>query len=166
MTSERGPREPEDLSELRAELDAVERGVLRQIDPGPKALLIAVAVLALLVAAILPWVGEISGWQVLLGQHDGPVHLVPKLFAGFAFGVGVLLSALTLTMRRWGLAWAAAWGCALTTMLGVLSVWSQQTGPGVHDPGPGPSIGLIVAVLAALVLAVQWFRVAWSRPVE
>ncbi|MCP2256781.1 hypothetical protein LX15_000464 [Streptoalloteichus tenebrarius] len=155
------------MARLRAEIDAVERGVLRHVEPGPKALLVTVCVVGLLVAAILPWVGDTTGWQVVLG-HSAPgqrIHLLPVLFSGAAYLLGGLLSVLTLATRRWALAWASAWGCALSTVLGALAVWTQQTGR-VHDPGPGPGAGLIVAVAALFLLTIQWFRIASSRPLR
>ncbi|SHF38831.1 Rv2732c family membrane protein [Streptoalloteichus hindustanus] len=165
MSHASSPGEPTDLARLRAEIDAVEHGVLRRIEPGAKAMLVTVCVVALLVAAILPWVGDTTGWQVLLGQAapGQRVHLVPVLFSGAVFLLGGLLSVLTLATRRWALAWASAWGCAFSTVLGALSVWTQQTGR-IHDPGPGPGAGLIVAVAAVFLLTIQWFRIASSRP--
>jgi hypothetical protein len=157
--------EPEEIAGLRAEIDQVERRVLRQFDSGTGAMVIALAVLVLLLAAVLPWVGGTSGWQVLLGQAapGARVGLLPRIFAVVAFGVGVLASALALVTRRWWLAWVCALGGWLSVVTGVLAIWTQQTTRS-HTPGPGPGSGLVLAVLAALVLAIQWFRIAWSRP--
>jgi hypothetical protein len=41
---------------------------------------------------------------------------------------------------------------------GVLAIWSRQSSDG--DLG----IGLVVAWVAMVVIAIQWFRTAWSRP--
>jgi hypothetical protein len=39
-------------------------------------------------------------------------------------------------------------------------VWSRQTAS--DDAGPGP--GMVLALLTMIVLAVQWLRLAFSRP--
>lgn len=164
MSDEGQAREPEEIARLRAEIDSVERGMVRHFDPGARALVIAVGVLVLILAAILPWVGTTSGWHVLLGQAAPGVRVgvLPRIFAGVTLGVGVFASALALVTRRWGLAWVCALGGWLSVVTGMLAIWTQQTTHS-HTPGPGPGYGMVVAILAALVLAVQWFRIAWSR---
>ncbi|GAA2799470.1 Rv2732c family membrane protein [Crossiella cryophila] len=153
----------DDMAEFADELKQVERRVIRRVDPAPRsAMVIAGAVFVLLVAALLPWVGDAAGWQVLLGQTDPAlkVGVLPRVFGGFALFFGVLLTALTLSLRLWALAWVATLGCWLSVMLGLLSVWTRQTV--FQAPGPGP--GLYVAALALAVLGIQWFRQSWSRP--
>ena len=155
-------RPDDEIAALRAEIDQVERDVVGHVEPGWWALVIAVAAFALLVAAVLPWVGSNSGWQVLLGQASGPYHigLLPRLFVASSLFVGVLLSALTLFTRRWGLAWLCALGSAFSVIHGMWAVWSRQTA-GDHA-GPGP--GMVLALLTMIVLAAQWVRLAFSRP--
>ncbi|GAA3688162.1 membrane protein [Lentzea roselyniae] len=146
---------------LRKEIDAVEQQAARRIDPGTGALTISIAVLALLVSLILPWVGDDTGLNVLLGESAG---LVPRLFSFFAFGIGVLGSGVTLAVRRWGLAWVCSLGLFAGSVTGVLSIWTQQTTTSNKTIGPGPGIGLIIAVIAVIVLLVKWVRIAASRP--
>lgn len=148
------------MDKLRAEIDAVERLALRRVDLGVRAAVIAAAIMVLLLATSLPWVGGASGWEVLRGSTDpaDQVGLLPRLFAAAALGLGVGLSALALLTRRWGLVWASALGCAYCVLDGVWAIWSRQT-----TAGAGPGVGLILAVLAVLVLATQWFRLAASR---
>ena len=153
--------EPDDLAEFRKEIDAVERSVVERIDPGGGALLIAGAVMVVLVAALLPWIGPVTGWQVLLG--DPSAGVLPRVFAYSAFVVGVLGSALGLTVRRWVIAWLCSVGLFASAVSGVLSIWSQQTTTS-HAPGPGPGVGLVIAVVAVIVLLVTWLRLAASRP--
>lgn len=151
--------DPEDPA-LRDEIDDVERTALRTVDPGARAVVIAAAVMLLLVATLLPWIGGASGWEVLRGT-TGPaldVGLLPRLFAGVALGFGVVLSALALLSLRWGLVWVCALGCAYAVVDGIWAIWSRQT-----TDGPGPGVGMVLAVLAVLVLASQWLRLAWSR---
>jgi hypothetical protein len=157
--------DPEELSALRNEIDQVERDAARRIDPGAGALLIAVAVLALLIAELLPWVGPVTGARLLLGQiPDGvKVGVVPKVFAFAVVIAGVLGSALGLLVRRWAVAWLLSLGLFVAAVSGVLSIWTQQTTTS-HAPGPGPGSGLVVAVIAVIVLLVKWLRLAASRP--
>lgn len=152
--------DPDGIAGLRAEIDAVERATLRRVDPGGRAVVVAGAIMVLLVAVTLPWVGNASGWDVLSGIANPAdrVGLLPRMFGGVALLAGIGLSVLALVTRRWGLVWASALGCAYCVLDGVWAIWSRQTG---HGAGPG--IGLVLAVLAMAVLAVQWLKLALSR---
>jgi hypothetical protein len=152
--------DPEGIAALRAEIDAVERSAMSRVDPGVRAVVISGAIMVLLLAITLPWVGDARGWDVLSGTANpvDQVGLLPRMFGGVALGLGVALSVLALVTRRWALIWASALGCAYGVLDGVWAIWSRQT---VHGPGPG--IGLVLAVLAMAVLAVQWLRLALSR---
>jgi hypothetical protein len=152
--------DPDGIAALRAEIDAVERSALRRVDPGVRAAVISGAIMMLLLAITLPWVGHATGWDVLSGTANpvDRVGVLPRMFGGVALGLGVGLSALALVTRRWGLVWASAVGCTYCVLDGVWAIWSRQT-----VPGAGPGIGLVLAVLATAVLAVQWLRLALSR---
>ncbi|MBP2473699.1 hypothetical protein JOF53_002571 [Crossiella equi] len=152
----------DDMAEFAEELKEAERAAQRRIDPpGRNAMVIAGAVFVLLCSALLPWVGDAAGWQVVLGQTDPALKIgvLPRVFGGFAIVFGVLLTALTLSVRLWAMSWAATLGCWLGVMFGLLSVWTRQT---VID-APGPNFGLFVAILPLAVLGTQWFRLSWNR---
>ncbi|SDH12596.1 hypothetical protein SAMN05216553_116110 [Lentzea fradiae] len=146
---------------LRKEIDSVEQQAAKRIDPGTGALTISIAVLALLVSLVLPWIGDATGLGVLLGESQG---VLPRLFAFLALGVGVLGSGITLAVRRWGLAWVCALGLFAASVVGVLSIWTQQTTTSNKVVGPGPGLGLTIAVIAVVVLLVKWVKIAASRP--
>lgn len=150
---------------LREQIDAVGRRAERRFEPGLRAVFIAVGVLALMLSAALPWVGGITGWEVLLGTSTGErvAGFAPRLFLIVALTMGVLGSIVALAVRRYGAAWVCSLGSDASVLLGALSIWSQQT-TGSHHPGPGPGPGLIVAMAAMLVLAVLWSGVAWHKP--
>ncbi|MDQ3826158.1 MAG: hypothetical protein M3325_10655 [Actinomycetota bacterium] len=152
--------DPDGIAGLRAEIDAVERATLRRVDPGGRAVAISGAIMVLLLAVTLPWVGDASGWDVLSGLANPAdrVGLLPRMFGGVALAVGIGLSLPALVTRRWGLVWASALGCTYCVLDGVWAIWSRQT---AHGAGPG--IGLVLAVLAMAVLAVQWLKLALSR---
>lgn len=146
---------------LRKQIDDVEQKAAKRIDPGAGALTIAIAVLALLVSLMLSWIGDDTGLDVVLGESAG---FLPRLFSFFAFGIGVLGSGITLAVRRWGLAWVCTLGLFAGSVTGVLSIWTQQTTTSNKTIGPGPGIGLIIAVIAVIILLVKWARIAASRP--
>jgi hypothetical protein len=152
--------EPERIAALRAEIDEVERSALRRIDPGGRATVIFGAIVVLLLAVTLPWVGQASGWDVVSGAVNPAdrIGLLPRMFGGVALVSGIGVSVLALVTRRWGLVWVSALSCAYGVLDGVWAIWSRQTAHGV-----GPGIGLVLAVLAMAVLAVQWLKLALSR---
>ncbi|AHI00028.1 membrane protein [Kutzneria viridogrisea] len=137
---------------------------LRRIDPGARAMVVAVCVLVLLVAALLPWVAGTSGWQVLFNPSAG-IGMVPRLFAVCALLFGVLAGGLALTSRLWALAWISSAGCGFATITGLLAIWSQQSSAS-HQPGPGPGIGLLLAAVTVLVLTVQWVKITFNRQAD
>ena len=148
------------LAALRAEIDEVEREAVRHVQPGRWVMVIAVGSFTLLLAAALPWVDGASGWQVLLGQLDEPsrIGLLPRLFATTSLLFGVVLSAVAVFNRRWGLVWLCSFGCGFSVVHAIWAVWSRQT-----SGTSGPGVGMVLALLAIFVLAVQWLRVAFSR---
>lgn len=151
-------RSDDSLSRWDAELSGAQRRAERRIEPGASAMVVASGVLLLLLSAVLPWIGSTIGWNVLLGAAD--VGVLARLFSFTSLGFGVLLSALALISRWWGLAWTCALGCGFSVINGVWAVWSVQTAP----EQAMPNIGLVLALVAVLLLAVAWLRLVWSRP--
>lgn len=146
--------------DFRAELSATERELGRTFDPGTRGVIIPAVMLLLACCLLLPWVGSASGWEILVGRSDEglDVGLLPRLFALNAAIAGLVLSALALVTRRWAMAFLAAFGCTIVAFEGMIAIWSRQT-----VPEAGPSFGLLIAVVAMLVLMVQWLKIAWSR---
>ena len=163
--AEQEKRDQEDMRALRAQVDQVENGLLRRIDPGMRAMVIAVCVLLLAICGLLPWVNGTPGWEVLVaeGGDQGKIDILPRVFAIGVFVFGFIGSALSLGLRRWGVAWLSTLGIGLFTVLGLVSIWSQQTSTS-HIAGPGPGVGLILSVVVMVVLVIAWVRVVWSRP--
>lgn len=151
---------PDDgLASLDAELADVERRVQRRSEPGSTASGVAVGMLMLLASLTLPWTGGVAGWQVLTGA--AALGVLPPLFAGTAFGFGVLGSAAALVTRWWGLAWMCAVGCGFSVLDGVWAIWSRQIT--VPQGGTGAGFGLVLAVLGVIVLTFCWVRIALRR---
>lgn len=157
-------RDRDALADLDAELAGVERDVLRRIDPGLSAVVVNVCVLAVVGAVLLPWTAGLRGWEVLVGTPPavgGGLGPLPQVFAGMAVAFGLVLPAVALATRRWVLAWVCAVGSGITTVTGVWAVWSRQVG--TPFGASGPSVGLVLALVAVVVLAATWARLAMSR---
>lgn len=147
----------------RAEMEAVERRVAGEIEPGGRALVVLTAVFVLLGSFLLPHTGRIKGWDVLFAGGDPggvEVMLPSRLFMWLAVVFSVGCSVLALVTRRWTVAWLALAGSAVASVVGLLAVWSRQT---VAEGQPGPGLGLVLAWLAVMVLTFHWARLVWSR---
>jgi hypothetical protein len=152
-----------DFEEFKGDIEAAERRVAREINPGPRGFIIAILVFVLLVSFILPHTGGAKGLDVLIGDDaaiGAGVALPSRVFTWMTLVFSVGFSMLALLTRRWALAWIALAGSAVACALGMLAVWSRQTAP---EPHPGPGIGLIVAWITVIVLTFNWVRVVWAR---
>ncbi|ORV84594.1 membrane protein [Mycolicibacterium iranicum] len=151
------------FEDFKGDIEAAERRVAREIDPGPRALVIAILVFILLATLFLPHTGGARGLDVVTGTAaaaDNGVILPHRVFAIFAVVFGVGFSMLALLTRRWAVAWVALAGSTVASFLGVLALWTRQTAP---DPYPGPGIGLVVAWFAVILLTYNWARVVAAR---
>ena len=151
------------FEDFKGDIEAAERRVAREIDPGARALVIAIAVFVLLVTFILPHTGGARGWDVLAGNDAAVgegVSLPSRVVIWLALVVSVGFSMLALLTRRWALAWIALAGSTVASFSGLLAVWSRQTAPAPH---PGPGIGLVVAWITVIVLTYNWARAVWAR---
>jgi hypothetical protein len=158
-------KEHTDFDALRDEIEAAERRVAREIDPGPRGFVVAILVFLLLGSFILPHTGDVRGWDVLFSSHGAgaaALALPSRVFTWLALVFGVGFSMLALMTRRWALAWIALAGSSLASAAGLLAVWSRQTVAAGH---PGPGVGLIVAWITVILLTFHWARVVWSRTI-
>ena len=154
-----------EFEDFRADIDAAERRIAREIDPGARALVVAVLVFVLLASFMLPHTGHVRGWDVLFSTHGSAaaaVALPSRVFAWLALVFGVGFSMLALLTRRWALAWVALAGSAVACAAGLLAIWSRQTVAAGH---PGPGVGLVLAWITVIVLTFHWARVVWSRTI-
>ena len=147
----------------RAELEEAERRVAGEIEPGTRALVVAILVFVLLVSLLLPHTGGARGIDVLLGDDKAisvGISLPSRVFVWFATIFGIGFSMLALITRRWTFAWIALGGSGVASAIGMLAVWSRQTAMHGH---PGPGIGLVIGWIAAIMLTFHWARVVWTR---
>ncbi|OBI10049.1 hypothetical protein A5715_11480 [Mycolicibacter heraklionensis] len=158
-----GKKDQHNLEAYRADIEAAERRVAGEIDPGGRGPVVAICVFVLLGSFLLPHTGSVRGWDVLFpGERtdEALVTLPSQVFMWLALVFGVGFSILALVTRRWTVAWVALAGSAVAAATGLLAVWSRQTAI-AGDPGPG--IGLILAWITLIVLAFHWAHVVWSR---
>ncbi|BBZ17191.1 Rv2732c family membrane protein [Mycolicibacterium gadium] len=152
-----------EFDSFKGDIEAAERRVAREIDPGARALVIAIGVFVLLLSFVLPHTGGAKGLDVLISSdvavREG-ITLPSRVFTWLALVFGVGFSMLALLTRRWALAWIALAGSTVASLVGLLAVWSRQTAPSSY---PGPGIGLIVAWLAVIVVTYHWARAVWVR---
>lgn len=154
---------PDEFEAYRADLEAAERRVAGEIDPGARAVVVAVLVFVLVVSFILPHAGAARGVDILMGDDKAiaaGVALPHRVFCWLALVFGVGFSMLALLTRRWTVAWIALAGCAVGSAIGLLAVWSRQTATAGH---PGPGVGLILGWITVILLAFHWARVVWTR---
>ncbi|MDJ0108448.1 hypothetical protein QM646_18645, partial [Rhodococcus erythropolis] len=165
MTSQhenKTPQPGDDAFEgYRKDLDDAERKVAGEIDPGARAMVVAVAVLVLVGTLALPHAGVANGWDVLAYNQDAEserIALFSRLFVWFVVIFGIGFSMLALVTRRWSLAWVALAGSAVASALGMMAVWSRQTIPAGFNVA-GPSIGLVIGWFAVVFLTFHWLKV-------
>ncbi|MFW0784781.1 hypothetical protein AAFP35_09680 [Gordonia sp. CPCC 206044] len=156
-----------EFAEYEGDLRKAERKVAGEIDPGARAVVVAVAVLVAILSLILPHTGTASGIDVLTFSPDAVaerVTITSKVFVYLLVIFGIGASVLALLTRRWIVAWIALCGSAVSCVAGMLAWWSRNTpGVGGVEPPSGVGIGLILGWLAALVLTFHWARVVWAR---
>jgi hypothetical protein len=153
------------FDDFRDDIEAAERRIAREIEPGARALVVAILIFVLIASFILPHTGHVRGWDVLFSTHGSgaaAVALPSRVFAWLALVFGVGFSMLALLTRRWALAWVALAGSAVASATGLLAIWSRQTVAAGH---PGPGVGLVVAWLTIILLTFHWARVVWSRTI-
>lgn len=152
-----------DFEAFKEDIDAAERRVAGEIEPGARALVVAILVFVVLASFALPHTGGARGFDALVGgpaAAKAAVALPSRVFSWLALVFSVGFSMLALLTRRWVLAWIALAGSAVASVEGMFAVWSRQTASAGH---PGPGIGLIVAWIAVILLTFHWARVVWSR---
>jgi hypothetical protein len=156
-------RHGQDFDDFKGDIEDAERRVAQEIDPGARALVVAILVFVILLSFVLPHTGSARGLDVLLGDDaaiQAAIALPSRVFVWLLLVFSIGFSILALLTRRWALAWIALAGSAVACPIGMLAVWSRQT---VADSHPGPGIGLIVAWIAVILLSFHWARVVWSR---
>lgn len=155
-----------DMDAFRADVDAVERKIAGEIDPGVRAVVVAGLVFVVLAALALPHTGGAKGYDVLVGDAialDESIALPSRVFVWLSLVFGVGFSTLALLTRRWALAWIAVAGTAVGSVFGMFAIWTRQTLETNQMEGGSIGIGLVVGWIAIVLLTFHWIRVVWSR---
>src|SRR6201988_984280 len=108
---------------FRDDIEAAERRIAREIEPGARALVVAILIFVLIASFILPHTGHVRGWDVLFSTHGSgaaAVALPSRGFAWLALVFGVGFSMLALLARGWALAGVALAGSAVASAAGLL----------------------------------------------
>lgn len=158
-----GPAGDGDFDAFKDDIEQAERRVAGELNPGARALVVAVLVFVLLATFMMPHTGGANGWDVLTGNDEAVragVSLPSRVFIWLVLVFGVGFSMLALLTRRWVLGWIALAGSAVSCVIGMLAVWSRQTAP---EPYPGPGFGLVLAWLTVIALTFHWARAIWVR---
>ena len=162
-----GASEKDAFKEYEQDLRKAERKVAGEIDPGARAVVVAIAVLLAMVSLVLPHTGSVTGLEVLSFAPEAAaerVTIVSKIFVYLVTIFGIVVSMLALLTRRWILAWIALCGCAIACVAGMLAWWSRNTpGVGGVQPPSGVGIGLVLGWISVFVLTFHWSRVVWAR---
>src|ERR1700739_3478193 len=114
---------------FRDDIEAAERRIAREIEPGARALVVAILVFVLIGSFVLPHTGDVRGWDVLVstrGAGKAAIALPSRVFSWLALVFGVGFSMLALLTRRWALAWVALAGFAGASAGGFLGVGVRQ----------------------------------------
>ena len=126
-----------DFDDFKGDIEAAERRVAREIDPGARALVIAICVFVLLLTFVLPHTGGAKGWDVLVGDDaaiSNGIALPSRVFTWLALVFGVGFSMLALLTRRWALAWIALAGSTVASFTraagGVVAADRARTASG------------------------------------
>ncbi len=125
-----GTSDRDAFKEYEQDLRKAERKVAGEIDPGARAVVVAVAVLLAMVSLVLPHTGSVTGLEVLSFAPEAAaerVTIVSKIFVYLVAIFGIVFSMLALLTRRWILAWIALCGCAIACVAGMLAWWSRNT---------------------------------------
>ncbi|EME16107.1 Rv2732c family membrane protein [Rhodococcus triatomae] len=155
----------DDLSDLRAELAAIEKRVTREVAVGRRGRALAAMIAVLAVGLFLPHAGPVSGWAALVGGTASGQVLAPvplRLFVLFVLVFGIVASTVALLTRRWILAQTAVMGTAVGAVFGMLGLWSQQSLPPALRPD-GVEYGLLLTWLSMTALSVLWIPVVAGR---
>ncbi|MGW6034047.1 Rv2732c family membrane protein [Gordonia terrae] len=167
MAFEKSVTEKSTFEQYERDLRKAERRVAGEIDPGARAVVVAVAVVLAMVSMVLPHTGSVTGLEVLTFTPEAAaerVTIVSRIFVYLVTIFGIVVSMLALLTRRWFLAWIALCGCAIACVAGMLAWWSRNTpGVGGVEPPSGVGVGLVLGWIAVFVLTFHWSRVVWAR---
>lgn len=155
------------FDEYERDLRKAEKKVSGEIDPGARAMVVAVCVLLAMVSLVLPHAGGATGLDVLTMSSKTDVEsikLPSQIFVYLLAIFSIGFSSLALITRRWVLALIALAGTCVAAVAGLLALWTRNT-VGVNEvlAPSGAGWGLILGWAVTMVLVFHWARVVWDR---
>ncbi|KSU51840.1 hypothetical protein AS181_23550 [Gordonia sp. SGD-V-85] len=157
-----------DLSHYRSVFEAIERRVIPEVVITRLTPYLFVLVSAAVLGMALPHTGGAHGYDVLLRTESADAEsagVLATLFTAFTLTFTVVAASIARLVRRFRWAALALAGNGVTTVFGVLAIWARQSLAPTATVA-GPSIGLYLGAVAALLSTVLWARVVFTRPDE
>lgn len=157
-----------DLSHYRSVFEAIERRVIPEVVITRLTPYLFVLVSAAVLGMALPHTGGAHGYDVLLRTESADAEsagVLATLFTAFTLTFTVVAASIARLVRRFRWAALALAGNGVTTVFGVLAIWARQSLAPTATVA-GPSIGLYLGAVAALLSTVLWARVVFTRPPE
>ena len=157
-----------DLSHYRSVFEAIERRVIPEVVITRVTPYLLVLVSAAVLGVVLPHTGGAHGYDVLLRTESADAEsagVLATLFTAFTLTFTVVTASIARLVRRFRWAALALAGNGVTTVFGVLAIWARQSLAPTATVA-GPSIGLYLGAVTALLSTVLWARVVFTRPPE
>ena len=145
-----------------AALAHAEKIAASTVDMGAKRWVLAAAAALYLVAMVLPFVGDASGWQVLAAAgaaKEAQTAITEYVFAWISFiGVGIL-TTLAVVTQRFAITVPAWMVTTVSLVFSVLGIWLRNSSGLDISRGPG----YYLAILCVVAVVFTTFPLILSR---
>lgn len=145
-----------------AALAQAEKTAASTVDMGARRWVLAAAAALYLVAMVLPFVGDASGWQVLAATgaaKDAQTAITEYVFAWISLiGVGIL-TTLAVVTQRFAITVPAWMVTTVSLVFSVLGVWLRNSSGLGISRGPG----YYLAILCVVAVVFTTFPLMLSR---
>jgi hypothetical protein len=157
----------DDLRDYRTMFASIEKRVLYGMDMTVAERLRLVGLVTLsAVGLFMSQTGSVSGWSVLVNSPAAQSESTNLLSALAVHGIAVFCiasSVAALYCRTFPVLFLATAGCAVTSVMAMMAIWSRQSLPvssGLSGPGPGAVVGF----LGAVTLTILWTNILAKAP--
>lgn len=141
-------------------LAALEKQRAGTVDLGARRWVLAALVALYVLALLLPFAGDASGWRMLTFTEPETVDVAigERVFVVLSFVCLPVFTLLLVIMRRTSLALFAWMAGCVSLVAALLGLWLRQTG----STGDSTGAGMYLAIACVLV-AVPFLTTAWMR---
>lgn len=142
------------------DLAALEKQRAGTVDLGARRWVLAALVALYVLALLLPFAGDASGWRMLTFTEPETVDVAigERVFVVLSFVCLPVFTLLLVIMRRTSLALFAWMAGCVSLVAALLGLWLRQTG----STGDSTGAGMYLAIACVLV-AVPFLTAAWTR---